>query len=427
MTFSYRYVCVRCAEPQDWGMICYLCPLCGHNLRIERVERVERDSAGESLAAADIVASFCGTGMWRYASLLPVSSRWSSRLAVGDTPLLALGADDGVHLWVKDDSRNPSGSLKDRATELVLAAARWLGCTRVVAASTGNAGASLACIAASQQLPATVVVPRHTPYAKLAQIRAYGAQVREIDGTYDEAFDVAVAMADAPDVYCRNTGFNPFTREGKKTCAFEIAETLGWDVPDWVVVPTGDGNILSGIATGFLDLHTLGITARVPRLLAAQASSSHSIAHDWLVSGASGPLPSSPTPVTPDTVADSLAVARPRDHLAALQALRMTQGECVVVTDAQIMASSQILSQRYGLWFEPSAAAGHAALSDSIARGRIAPGARVVLLGTGSGLKDPHACARVACDTAEIATDAGVFAPPICPGDTIDMPMRGRP
>ncbi|WP_084655992.1 threonine synthase [Pandoraea norimbergensis] len=423
MTFSYQYVCVRCAKPQDWGTICYLCPLCGHNLRIERATSVD----DEQPSAADIVASLSGTGLWRYAPLLPISSRWASRLAVGDTPLLSLGADDGVHLWVKDDSRNPSGSLKDRATELVLAAARWLGCTQVVTASTGNAGASLACIAASQKMPATVVVPRHTPYAKLAQIRAYGAQVQVIDGTYDHAFDVAISMADAPDVCCRNTGFNPFTREGKKTCAFEIAEALGWDVPDWVVVPTGDGNILSGIATGFLDLHALGITSRMPRLLAAQARSSHSIAHDWLMSGVSGALPSSPTPVRPNTLADSLSVSRPRDHLAALQALRMTQGECVVVTDAQIMASSQILSQRYGLWFEPSAAAGHAALSDAIACGRIEPGARVVLLGTGSGLKDPHACARVACDMEAAATDLGAFAPSICPGDMIDVPMRSRP
>jgi threonine synthase len=372
MTVAYQYVCVSCAAPQAWGALCYRCPLCGHNLRIENM-REKGDDAPSS--GAEIVAGFRGTGMWRYAPLLPVSACWASRLAVGGTPLLTLGDDEGVHLWIKDDSRNPSGSLKDRATELVLAAAKWFGCSRVVAASTGNAGASLACIAASQQMP----------------------------------------------------GFNPFTREGKKTCAFEIAEALDWDVPDWVVVPTGDGNILSGIAAGFLALYAWGIATRVPRLLAAQASSSHSIAHDWLVSEASGALPAVPTPMVPNTVADSLSVARPRDHLAALQALRMTRGACAIVTDAQIMASSQLMSHRHGLWFEPSAAAGHAALSDSISSGRIARGARVVLLGTGSGLKDPHAYERVACDTPEITQPRDTVPSSIFPGDTPDARVRGRP
>lgn len=424
MTVAYQYVCVSCAAPQAWGALCYRCPLCGHNLRIENM-REKGDDAPSS--GAEIVAGFRGTGMWRYAPLLPVSACWASRLVVGGTPLLTLGNEEGVHLWIKDDSRNPSGSLKDRATELVLAAAKWFGCSRVVAASTGNAGASLACIAASQQMPATVVVPRHTPYVKLAQIRAYGAQLHVIDGNYDDAFDLATGMADVPEVCCRNTGFNPFTREGKKTCAFEIAEALDWDVPDWVVVPTGDGNMLSGIAAGFLELHAWGITTRVPRLLAAQASSSHSIAHDWLVSETSGALPTVPTPMVPNTVADSLSVARPRDHLAALQALRMTHGACAIVTDAQIMASSQLLSQRHGLWFEPSAAAGHAALSDSIASGRITRGARVVLLGTGSGLKDPHAYERVACDTPEVTQQRDTVPSSIFPGDTPDVRVRGRP
>ncbi|WP_449066868.1 threonine synthase [Pandoraea pneumonica] len=423
MTFAYQYVCVNCAASQAWGALCYQCPLCGRNLRIERMRAGTR---GERPPGADIVAAFRGVGMWRYAPLLPVSACWASRLAVGNTPLLALGEEDGVHLWVKDDSRNPSGSLKDRATELVLAAAKWLGCTRVVAASTGNAGASLACIAASQQLPATVVVPRQTPYVKLAQIRAYGAQLHVIDGTYDDAFDLATGMADAPEVCCRNTGFNPFTREGKKTCAFEIAEAFEWDVPDWVVVPTGDGNILSGVAAGFLELHALGITKRVPRLLAAQASSSHSIAHDWLTNESSAQWPTSPTTVVPNTVADSLSVSRPRDHIAALQALRATHGACVIVTDAQIMASSQMLSQRHGLWFEPSAAAGHAALKECIVSAGVTPGERVVLLGTGSGLKDPYAFESVACDTPEIAQACDAVPPAIFPTTTPDARMRGR-
>ncbi|MBN9117292.1 MAG: pyridoxal-phosphate dependent enzyme, partial [Pandoraea sp.] len=179
-------------------------------------------------------------------------------------------------------------------------------------------------------------------------------------------------------------------REGKKTCAFEMAEALDWRVPDWVIVPTGDGNILSGIAAGFLDLYSLGITSAMPRLLAAQADSASSITRDWRACDDAMALPASPTQVSPDTVADSLAVGRPRDHFAALHALRATRGACVALSDARIMAAARNLAQRFGLWFEPSTAAGYAALGECLATGRIEPRSRVVLLGTGSGLKSPQ-------------------------------------
>ncbi|APD11118.1 hypothetical protein UC34_02685 [Pandoraea vervacti] len=408
-SFSYRYACVRCATPQAWGGIRYRCHICGQNLRVQR--RANADSP----SAAEVLSEFRGSamhGMWRYAALLPVEARWGSRLRVGGTPMVDCGDEGGVRLWVKDDARNPSGSLKDRATELVLAVARRAGCTHAVTASTGNAGASLACIAASQGIAATVVVPARTPFVKLAQIRAYGANLREVDGTYDEAFDMAERMADDPLVCCRNTGINPFTREGKKTCAFEIAEAFDWQVPDWVIVPTGDGNILSGVAAGFLDLFALGITSAVPRLLAAQAVGSNSISRDWQRGDETTALPEAPTVVVPDTVADSLAVGRPRDHFAALHALRATRGACVALSDSQIGQASRALAQRFGLWFEPSTAAGYAALHASRASGRIRAGEQVVLLGTGSGMKSPQGFDRMAQVTEPSRVD---MSPPTSP------------
>jgi threonine synthase len=334
-----------------------------------------------------------GTDLWRYEALLPARGNMGSKLQVGGTPLLDLGTVDGVTVHGKDETRNPSGSLKDRATEVVLAVARELGVYDVVGASTGNAGASLACLAAAQGMRATVVVPASAPEAKLRQIQVYGADLITVDGTYDDAFDHALLIAERDRVICRNTGVNPFCREGKKTCAFEIAEQLGWAVPDWVVVPTGDGNILSGIAAGFQELADLGWTSRVPRLVAAQAVTSDSIGRTFEIARAQGSVPRVPVPASPRTIADSISVARPRDHFAAVDALLRSGGLARTVSDARIGDASRELARRFGLWVEPSSATAFAVLTDLVAAGTIVRGESVVVLLTGSGLKDPTAFA----------------------------------
>ncbi|MFD7729446.1 threonine synthase [Kitasatospora phosalacinea] len=341
--------------------------------------------------AREFLDSLAGRDLWRYQALLPARREHGSGLQVGGTPLLDLGtALDGVRLRAKDETRNPSGSLKDRATEVALAVARAHGHHEVVAASTGNAGASMACIAAAQGLRATVFVPAAAPPAKLTQIRAYGAELRTVDGSYDEAFDRAVAHAREHGLYCRNTGVNPYTREGKKTCALEIAEALGWDVPDWVVVPCGDGNILSGIGAGFAELADLGLLPGVPRLIAAQAASSDSIRRSWAAALArGGRVDREPVPVTPATAADSIAVSRPRDHLAAVRALLRSDGLAAAVAEEEIRWAAGELARRFGLWVEPSTAAGYAALARLRREGTVREGDSAVLLLTGTGLKDP--------------------------------------
>lgn len=338
----------------------------------------------------EFLDSLHGRDLWRYEALLPVPRTYGSTLAVGGTPLLDLGtALDGIRLYAKDETRNPSGSLKDRATEVALAVARSQGHREVVAASTGNAGASLACIAAAHGMRATVVVPAGAPRAKLTQILAYGAELRTVDGSYDDAFDHAVAYAREHGVYCRNTGVNPYTREGKKTCALEIAEALGWTAPDWVVVPCGDGNILSGIGAGFEELAALGVLPSVPRLIAAQAESSNSIRLSWELALRQGRVARDPVPVTPATTADSIAVSRPRDHVAAVRALLHSKGLATTVGEADIRWASTELAHRFGLWAEPSTAAGYAALARLRRDGTVRAGDSVVVLLTGTGLKDP--------------------------------------
>lgn len=402
MNFDYDYVCVHCARVLPMDCMRYRCPGdCGQNLRLRRRMRAD------TLSGPEWRQTFQGRGVWRYASLLPVEVRWASRLAVGDTPLIDCGDRHGIQLWIKDESRNPSGSLKDRASDVALAVARRAGLTHVVTASTGNAGASAACLAAAHGMLATVVVPRDTPAEKLVQIRAYGAHVCEVAGGYDAAFDLAVSISRRDGAYCRNTGYNPFTREGKKTCAYEIAEAMDWCVPDWIVVPTGDGNILSGMAAGFDDLYRLGLTQGVPRLLAAQADTSGSITQDWRNAVAGGQSPArQPSVVTPATAADSLAVDEPKDHIAAVQALLTTDGVALTVTEAQIRRASRMLAEQFGLWFEPSTAAAYAALRVAVGSGRVARDSRVVMLGTGSGLKDPHAYASASSPASPDRHDA---------------------
>lgn len=317
--------------------------------------------------------------MWQFEPFLPVAAQWGSHLQVGGTPLLNFGSVQGINLWLKDETRNPSGSLKDRASELVLAVAAACGITEVVMASTGNAAASLAAVGAAQKTRVTVVVPRDIPVAKLAQIRAFGAEVHRIDGSYAVACTVAGNLAQARGALNRTTGLNPFTREGKKTCALEIAKQLQWDAPDWVIIPTGDGNILSAMAKGFSDLQTAGLIQQQPRLVAVQTAAACPIAQAFdtsLQGGASA------------TCADSINVAAPMDLRAAVLALQRTAGQAVVVDDAEISAAVMNMAARFGVFLEPSSAAGYAGFERLRRQGVFAAGDRVVLLGTGTGLKD---------------------------------------
>lgn len=364
------------------------CVVCGANCAL--TAKTETCTCGSNLAVrygtdADAfhrAREARAPGLWRYGALLPVSAEHASKLQVGWTPLLHLETDAGVALYLKDETRNPSGSLKDRASEVAVAVAAAHGIDTLVMASTGNAAASLSAIGAAAGRRVIVAVPANVPPAKLAQIRAYGATVHKIAGTYAEACAVAARIAHATGAMNRTTGLNPFTREGKKTCAFEIAEQMDWDAPDWVIVPTGDGNILSAMAKGFAELHALGVITRQPRLVAVQTSAATTIvlAFD----------PALPGAASHGTIADSIDVAEPQDFHAAVAALRATDGRAVIVPDDEIRASVLAMASRHGVFLEPSSAAAHAAFVRLQRDGAFAKGARVVLLGTGTGLKDPR-------------------------------------
>jgi threonine synthase len=384
------------------------CPACGSQYPLDAVRyvcrcpaagRLELRLAGLPAGAApgDLIET-ADRSMWRYAALLPVAAdgagarRMRARYRAGWTPLTRarrLAARFGLgELWIKDEGANPSGSAKDRASALVVAAAIELGQRVIATASSGNAGAALAAAARAGGVTCVIFLPARAPGDRVRQLGACGAQVVIVDGDYDAAVRLSLAACDAFGWYCRTTAINPYTAQGKKTAALEIAEQLGWLAPDAVLLPVGDGNILAGLYQGFRDARRLGWLTRLPRLIGVQAAGAPAIYRAWRSGAADA------TPAGADTIADGIAVGAPLDAARALAALAGTGGMAAVVTDAQIVDAAAVLAADEGIAAEPASAAAVAALGGLTRTGAIGPGDRVVVLNTARGL----AARRVAGD-----------------------------
>lgn len=336
----------------------------------------------------EAISSSRARGSRRYLDLLPIARADSlPALIVGDTPLIDGGRfaekRGFTRLCFKDDTRNPTGSYKDRASEIVVAKARELGIRRITAASTGNAATALAGMCASCGMEAVVFVPAGAPQGKLAQILAYGARVVRVQGTYDDAFELSLAATERFGWYNRNTAYNPYTIDGKRTAAFEIAEQMNWEVPDVVAVSSGDGVILSGLWKGFKDLRDAGLTDRVPRMLSVQAQGSNSI-----VRAMREGLDVPPTVRGASSMADSIVVEAPRNGIMAIRDLRESQGAAIDVTEEEIRSGVRDVARETGIFAEPSCAATAAGVVKAAEQGLIGRTERIVCVLTGNGLKD---------------------------------------
>ena len=346
--------------------------------------------------------------LWRYLPLLPVADpggRDTPFRSVGCTPIFTppyLKKSLGMrHLWVKDESFNPTASFKDRASAVVVARAREIEARVVVTASTGNAGAALAGMAASVGEEAVIFAPRRAPPAKIAQLLIFGARVLLVEGNYDEATDLSLQAAREFGWYCRNTGYNPFTAEGKKTAAFEIWEAVcrgalknDSSSPLCLFIPVGDGNIISGVHKGFKDLQALDLLEAMPRLFGVQAEGSAAIANAYFAGT------EEIKPVAADTLADSISVNKPADGVRALRAAAQTGGAYLTVADEEILSAIAALG-RAGIFAEPAGAAAYAGLVKALKEGLIVQDDPVLVLNTGSGLKDTGA-ARLAVTEAPV-------------------------
>ncbi|MCA9919593.1 MAG: threonine synthase, partial [Anaerolineales bacterium] len=334
-------------------------------------------------------------GMFAYRPFLPVAETVPAPpLVVGGTPLQEaprLAEVAGVaELWVKDDGRNPTASLKDRASAVAVMKAQELGADIVTTASTGNAAAALAGLAASVGQKTVIFVPKSAPAAKIAQLLVYGATVLLVDGTYDDAFELCLAATEKFGWYCRNTGYNPYMAEGKKTVTFELYAQLtqqraaGLPPITHLFVSVGDGCIISGVYKGLRDLVATGFLAEMPKIIGVQAEGSAFLYDAWM----NDEDVLTKLPVAANTVADSISAGLPRDRIKAITAVRQTNGAFLTVTDAQILAAIPALAQGSGVFAEPASAATYAGFLKAAQTGLIGPDARVALILTGNGLKD---------------------------------------
>jgi threonine synthase len=388
MNHDFTLVCVTCGNKLQPAQFTYLCPACASEKNSGAPPRgimktiYPWQQIKNKYPSGDLFTQLEDSS---FLDILPIKEMKSmGKLRVGHTPLynLRIANTKGrtFRYYLKDDSQNPTFSFKDRASQLVSAYATEHGFNTLVAASTGNAGSSLAGICASKKQKAIIMIPKTAPAAKLLQIIMYGAIPVLVDCNYDAAFDLSVLASDHFGWFNRNTAYNPLTIEGKKSVALEIFSQLNRLLPSRIFVPVGDGVILAGVYKGFEDLLNLGIIDKMPVIVAVQSTSSNNFVRN--LSNETFEM----YPAT--TLADSISVDYPRNFYMARDYLKQYKGEYITVSDEQIMESSFRLASETGIFAEPAAAAAMAGFLAYIEKPDIEQDAPMLVLSTGCGLKD---------------------------------------
>lgn len=399
MSCVTQLTCVQChaafAEGGPWT-----CPTCGPDEGLLDVNydlaRVARTLTRSALSQRDL-------SHWRYRELLPLADSFCPRQGlVGWTPIVEaprLASVLGVaRLRLKDETRNPSASFKDRASSVGVARALQEGFRSVACASTGNAASSLAYCAAATGLQANIFVSRIVPEGKLAQLLAYGARVFKVRGTYAQAYDLCTRACGHFGWYNRNAAINPYLVEGKKTGGLEVAEQCVSDPPDWVVCSVGDGCSIAGVYKGITQMRAIGLIGWRPRMLGVQPVDVAPIAQAYR----SGFLDRDGRG---STYADSINVPVPRNWRKAVNAVRESDGAFVAVSDAEIMHAVRLTGRLTGVFAEPAAAAAVAGVAAATRSGLIDAKASVVAMITGHGLKDVAGALRAVGRPHEISPD----------------------
>jgi len=378
----------------------HTCPRCG----IQGILDVQFDypSIARRLTRR-VLAARREPSHWRYRELLPIRADSPlPLLTVGGTPLMlapTLARHIGIQtLYLKDDGRNATGSMKDRASSVGVVKAREARRKIIACASTGNAASSCAGMAVSLGLKSVIFVPERAPEPKVTQLLIFGATVLRVLGSYEQAFQLCQQACEKWRWYNRNSGINPYLVEGKKTAGLEIAEQLAWEVPDWVAVSVGDGCTIAGVWKAFRELKTLGLIQRTPRLLGVQAEGAAPVTACF---HSGEPLQA----IEPRTLADSIAVGVPRNWKKAVLAVRESRGAMINVSDSEIIDAMRYTGRLAGIFAEPAAAAAVAGLRRAAQEGMVARRASAVAIITGNGLKDVRSAKSAVGGPFEIPPD----------------------
>lgn len=388
----YLYKCFNCKKEFAAEVIekefHYLCPECGKAEKNKPLKGVleivyDYESLKKKLSKEKFLKLTPGK-FWLYPDLWPINFQKFKddqliKLSLPSDQLLKYNIK-GKEFWILDDTRNPTLSYKDRASSLVALKALQLGITEIAAASTGNAGSSLAGICARLGLKSRIYAPRNIPEAKRIQIEAYGAELVVVDGDYDQAFDVCLEESKKNSWYNRNTAYNPLTIEGKKSAAYDIFISSRGNIPDVILVPVGDGVIISGIYKGFKELLALNWIDKLPKLIAVQSTGSDALVRY---------LDTSKFEYKPaNTIADSISAGVPRNLYMAADAVKKSSGFAIAVTDEEILSAQKEFIIQTGILCEPSSASVYAAYKKLFSADKLNSDYRYLLLITGNGLKD---------------------------------------
>ncbi|KXK19870.1 MAG: putative threonine synthase [Chloroflexi bacterium OLB15] len=377
--------CGWCGKTYDFREILNLCPACGKPL----LPRYDLDAAKANFTPERLKNR--PKSLWRYGEMLPVQGE-SFRYTLGEgfTPMLPvsrLGKALGLsQLYAKDEGINPTGSFKARGLVMAVSRAAELGVKALAIPSAGNAGSAAAAYGARAGLPVYVYLPQDVPPAFLAEIKALGAEITLVDGLITDCAKLVRQGADEGRWFDLSTLKEPYRVEGKKTMGYEIAEQMGWQLPDVIVYPTGGGTGIVGIWKAFAEMEALGwIGSKRPRMISVQSAGCAPIVRAYEQGVELAEMWQNAA-----TIADGLRVPAAVGDFLILRAVRESGGTALAVSDDEIRAAQIEIGRSEGIFVAPEAAATAAALPHLLAAGKIQADERIVLLITGNGLKYMH-------------------------------------
>lgn len=401
----YYYICSDCKKEYPAFQIekdlIYLCPSCGkaeRNQPLKGVLRIKYDyrDIKRKNFREKLLNSKAGQ-IWNFPEVLPLEfDNFKNKFPLIDEHRLesiSLNSNSVIklkyissNLFAFDDTRNPTFSYKDRASILVALKAIQLGIKSISAASTGNAGSSIAGICARFGLKSNIFVPKTIPESKRIQIQSYGANIFVVDGTYDDAFDLCLDVSSKKKWFNRNTAYNPLTIEGKKSAAYDVFISFKGRIPENIFVPVGDGVIIGGLYKGFLELFEMDLIDKLPKLIAVQSTGSNAVVRYFKTKQFKFQ--------NAETIADSICAAAPRNLFMAAEAISESQGFAIEVTDEEILLAQREVIQNFGIFVEPSSASSFAGFKKALESGLINSDDTSLLMFTGNGLKDLQSLKR---------------------------------